>query len=82
MLETEREPEFRVLVALAIGGFVLGVVLPLIAALCDLFLLYNLDSNAKWLGCIWLALGVAYLAYLTRFFSQAAPELDFVEEAA
>lgn len=63
-------------------GFVLGVVLPLIAALCDLFLLHNLDSNAKWLECIWLVLGVAYLAYLTRFFSQAAPELDFVEEAA
>jgi putrescine importer len=63
-------------------GVLVGVIVPAAAAVCDLYLLYNLDSNAKWLGCIWLVIGVAYLAYLTRLFSQAAPELDFVEEPA
>lgn len=63
-------------------GVLLGVVVPAIAAACDLYLLFNLDAHAKWLGLVWLALGAAYLAYLTRFFSQAPPEMDFVEEAA
>ncbi|WP_245443322.1 hypothetical protein [Labrys okinawensis] len=63
-------------------GALMGVVLPAVAAACDLYLLFNLDAHAKWLGLIWLALGAAYLAYLTRLFSQAQPEMDFVEEAA
>ncbi|MFC2249886.1 APC family permease [Labrys portucalensis] len=63
-------------------GVLMGVILPAIAAACDLYLLLNLDAHAKWLGLIWLALGAAYLAYLTRMFSQAPPEMDFVEDAA
>lgn len=60
-------------------GALVGIVIPAIAAMCDLFLLWNLDNNAKMLGFIWLLIGVAYLAYLTRFFHSAPPEIDFAE---
>lgn len=62
-------------------GILMGVIIPALAAACDLFLLYNLDANAIWLGCIWLAIGVVYLAYMTKLFSTAAPEMDFAEDA-
>ena len=60
-------------------GLLVGLVVPALAAVCDLFLLWNLDEHAKVLGLIWLAVGVAYLAYLTRFFQVAPPEMDFAE---
>ena len=60
-------------------GPVLGLAVPAAGALCDLFLLWNLDSHAKLLGVLWLAIGIAYLAYLTRFFQLAPPEVEFVE---
>ncbi|KNY15264.1 Putrescine importer PuuP [Shinella sp. SUS2] len=60
-------------------GPVLGLAVPAAGALCDLFLLWNLDSHAKLLGVLWLAIGIAYLAYLTRFFQLTPPEVEFVE---
>jgi putrescine importer len=60
-------------------GALIGLVIPTVAAVCDLFLLWNLDTNAKILGVVWLAVGVAYLAYLTRFFQTVPPEMDFGE---
>ncbi|UVK46327.1 APC family permease [Mesorhizobium sp. AR07] len=60
-------------------GVLIGLVVPALAAVCDLFLLWNLDENAKVLGLIWLAVGVVYLAYLTSFFQVAPPEMDFAE---
>jgi putrescine importer len=60
-------------------GPVLGLVVPAAGALCDLFLLWNLDGHAKLLGMIWLVIGVAYLAYLTRLFQMAPPEVEFQE---
>jgi putrescine importer len=60
-------------------GPVLGLVVPAAGALCDLFLLWNLDGHAKLLGVIWLVIGVGYLAYLTRFFQHAPPEVAFQE---
>lgn len=60
-------------------GPVLGLAVPAAGALCDLFLLWNLDSHAKLLGVLWLAIGIVYLAYLTRFFQLAPPEVEFVE---
>jgi amino acid transporter len=60
-------------------GALIGLVIPVVAAVCDLFLLWNLDSNAKILGLVWLVVGIAYLAYLTRFFQAAPPEMDFAE---
>lgn len=61
------------------SGPLLGLVVPLAGAVCDLFLLVKLDEHAKILGIIWLALGVAYLAYITRFFQVAPPEIEFAE---
>ncbi|MBA1142511.1 APC family permease [Mesorhizobium neociceri] len=60
-------------------GMLIGLIVPTLAAVCDLFLLWNLDEHAKVLGLVWLAVGVAYLAYLTRFFQVAPPEMDFAE---
>lgn len=60
-------------------GPVLGLAVPAAGALCDLFLLWNLDGHAKLLGVIWLVIGVGYLAYLTRFFQLAPPEVEFQE---
>ncbi|MGQ3214987.1 MAG: APC family permease [Shinella sp.] len=60
-------------------GPMLGLVIPAAGALCDLFLLWNLDGHAKLLGVIWLVIGLGYLAYLTRFFQLAPPEVEFQE---
>jgi amino acid transporter len=60
-------------------GILIGIVIPALAAVCDLFLLWNLDPQAKILGLVWLAVGIVYLAYLTRFFQAAPPEMDFAE---
>ena len=60
-------------------GILIGLIVPALAAVCDLFLLWNLDEHAKVLGLVWLAVGVASLAYLTRFFQVAPPEMDFAE---
>jgi amino acid transporter len=51
------------------------VICPLIGAVVDIFLLFALDSTAKVMGCIWLALGVTYLVVLTRGFRRPPPEL-------
>ncbi|PXY19282.1 APC family permease [Prauserella muralis] len=55
------------------------VVVPAIGAGIDAWLLVNLDSAALVLGVIWLAAGVAYLAYLTRLFRVPPPELERAE---
>lgn len=58
---------------------VTDVVAPAIGAVVDVWLLFSLEINAKILGVIWLALGLAYLAYLTRLFRVAPPEVTFEE---
>ncbi len=55
------------------------VVAPAIGAVVDVWLLLSLEINAKVLGVIWLTLGLAYLAYLTRLFRVKPPEVTFVE---
>ncbi|MFD4527624.1 APC family permease [Streptomyces sp. NPDC058470] len=56
------------------------VLLPAVGALVDLWLLVHLDSKARTLGLIWLAIGICYLAYLTKGFRKAPPEMTFDEE--
>jgi amino acid transporter len=58
------------------------VLIPAVGAVVDLWLLVHLDSKARTLGLIWLALGVCYLAYLTKGFRKAPPEMTFDDEAA
>jgi putrescine importer len=62
------------------GGVLRDVAIPAVGALVDLWLLLHLDARAQTLGLIWLAIGIAYLAYLTRFFRAAPPELEFTED--
>jgi putrescine importer len=61
------------------GGFrgvLLWIVLPLVGAIIDFYLLLNLDGRAKVIGLIWLVLGVIWLAWLTRGFREAPPQLS------
>ncbi|MFG2954708.1 APC family permease [Streptomyces sp. NPDC048291] len=58
------------------------VLLPAVGAVVDVWLLCHLDDRARTLGLVWLALGVCYLAYLTRGFRKAPPEMTFDEEPA
>jgi putrescine importer len=55
------------------------IVFPAIGAIVDIYLLFSLDGTAKLLGLIWLALGILYLTYLTRFFRRPPPEIEFEE---
>jgi putrescine importer len=56
------------------------IVFPAIGAIVDVYLLFSLDATAKLLGLIWLACGILYLTYLTRFFRRPPPEIEFVQE--
>ena len=62
------------------GGGVLGwIILPLLGAAVDLYLLLNLDGTAKLIGLAWLVLGVLWLAYLTGGFRHPPPQLGIDE---
>jgi len=64
-------------------GAILGwIAIPLIGAIIDLYLLLALDINAKIVGVVWLVIGVALLAWLTRGFRKAPPQLSMDEELA
>lgn len=52
-----------------------GLVFPLIGAVADLWLLISLENTALLLGAIWFATGFCYLAWLTRLFRRAPPEM-------
>jgi putrescine importer len=58
---------------------VVYVVSPAIGAIIDILLLFELDITAKLMGGIWLAIGVLYLAVLTRGFRQPPPELSIAD---
>ncbi|WP_077530394.1 APC family permease [Vreelandella utahensis] len=62
-------------------GFLKAVVVPLVGAIVNLSLMANLDIQAITLGLIWLSLGLAHLAYLTRLFTRQPPEVSFDEDA-
>ncbi|HET7578613.1 MAG TPA: APC family permease [Bacillales bacterium] len=59
---------------------VLGyVVVPAIGFAFNAYLWYSLDAMAMAVGLIWVAIGIIYLLYVTRFFTQAPPEFNFDE---
>ncbi|NWE14487.1 APC family permease [Pseudomonas yamanorum] len=60
---------------------VLFLVFPAIGLLADVWLMVSLDHLAIYLGLSWLAIGLVYLGFLTRGFSQQPPEMDFQEAA-
>jgi len=59
--------------------FVLFLLFPFIGLAADLWLMVSLDHLAIYLGLIWLAIGVVYLAVLTGGFRRQPPEMDFQE---
>lgn len=60
-------------------GLLTGLVVPALGVAFNLYLLISLDVKAITLGCVWLAAGAVYLAYLTRGFSRRPPEVSFAE---
>jgi len=56
-------------------GTVLYLVLPLVGAVLDIWLLVNLDTHSKTLGGLWLAAGIVYLIFLTKGFKKRPPEI-------
>ena len=56
-------------------GIFLYLIFPILGALLCLYMLVHLDRLAIVLGCIWAALGIVYLLWLTKGFKQEPPEL-------
>jgi putrescine importer len=52
------------------------VVLPFLGAAVDLYLLTQLGPVALFLGLSWLAIGIIYLAFLTKGFRKTPPEMS------
>lgn len=55
------------------------VLLPLVGAAIDLYLLTQLDSKALVLGLSWLAIGIVYLLVLTRGLTRRPPEMTLAD---
>ncbi|OCA88771.1 APC family permease [Pseudobacillus wudalianchiensis] len=62
----------------------LYLIIPLIGALFDAWLLINLDKHALILGGAWALVGFVYLLFLTKMFRKAPPEMaiDDVDAAS
>ncbi len=58
------------------------VIIPIIGALFNLWLMTKLDVKAVTCGSVWFVLGFSYLIYLTKGFKEQPPEMDFDEEDA
>ena len=56
------------------------ILIPLLGAAVDLYLLFNLSALALIVGGAWMLVGVIYLAFLTKGFTMAAPGLSIEEE--
>lgn len=65
----------------SIKGIFLYLIIPLIGALLDIWLLINLDRHSIILGSIWFACGVVYMLVLTKGFKKAPPEIDLSGQA-
>jgi amino acid transporter len=58
------------------------IVIPVLGAAVDVYLLTQLDSRALILGLCWLGIGVVYLVVLTRGFTRQPPDLEGIAKAA
>ncbi|WHY02528.1 APC family permease [Neobacillus sp. DY30] len=54
-------------------------IIPLFGASITALFWSKLDIHSMVLGSLWLLIGFSYLVYLTKFFRQKPPELDFDE---
>ncbi|MBX7433398.1 APC family permease [Mycobacterium sp. Y57] len=56
------------------------VLLPMIGAVVNIYLLIHLDADALIAGVSWASVGVVYLAWLTRGFTRPTPEMTGMTE--
>lgn len=63
------------------GGFDLFryLIAPLIGMAVCFTLWWGLDANSKILGFSWLAVGIVYLGFLTKFFRELPPDMSMQE---
>ena len=60
-------------------GFVANLGVPVLGFLVCAAIWWSLPSPAKWIGSLWVLLGMVYLTVLTRGFRQPPAKLDFAE---
>ena len=63
-----------------IGALLGWVLIPVAGAVIDLYLRSRLDSRAIVFGVVWLVIGLVLLAWLTRGFRQAPPQMSIDEQ--
>lgn len=56
------------------------LIFPSLGLVATFLLFLSLDSIALTLGGIWLVIGLIYLAYITKLFTQPPPQIAFEEE--
>jgi amino acid transporter len=56
------------------------LIVPGVGVLVSLVLWFNVDTSAKVLGLIWLALGIGYLAFSTKGFREKPVELRLEDD--
>lgn len=54
--------------------------MPAIGAAVSVYLLTKLSDDALRIGGVWLAIGIVYLAFLTKGFRRPAPEMTFDDD--
>ena len=59
---------------------IMYLVLPLLGVITLVIAFFFLGNGAKILGCIWLVIGIIYLAIKTKGFKELPPEMHFDEE--
>jgi amino acid transporter len=57
-------------------SFLGWVLIPILGAIADAYLLMQLDDNAKRLGLIWLGIGVLILVVITKGLRQKPPAMS------
>ena len=60
-------------------NFLLNVIAPVVGFLFCVAIWWSLPNLAKYIGMAWVALGIAYLAFMTRGFRRPPAHLDFAE---
>ncbi len=58
------------------------VVIPIIGFIFNGYLWFKLDHSAMMIGLVWMAIGLTFLLYVTKFFTKAPPEFHFDESVA
>ncbi|MFJ7754141.1 APC family permease [Peribacillus muralis] len=63
----------------SVKGFITNILFPVIGGASVLILWLNLEMSSLILGTIWAAMGIAYLLYRTKWFTESPPLFRFEE---